>query len=90
MLIILGPPGPPEDVKVEHVSSTTAVLSWKSGIDNNSPVQIYSIQMRTPFSVGWQAVATGEQFESYRVFFAYMINYSKNNFSLHVNFAFSS
>ncbi|KAM6387564.1 contactin-6 isoform 2-T2 [Pluvialis apricaria] len=50
--------GPPEDVKVEHVSSTTAVLSWKSGVDNNSPVQIYSIQMRTPFSVGWQAVAT--------------------------------
>ncbi|KAK2534585.1 hypothetical protein Q9966_007228 [Columba livia] len=57
-IIVRGPPGPPEDVKVEHVSSTTAVLSWKSGIDNNSPVQIYSIQMRTPFSVGWQAVAT--------------------------------
>ncbi|XP_032841656.1 contactin-6 isoform X5 [Tyto alba] len=57
-IIVRGPPGPPEDVKVEHISSTTAVLSWKSGIDNNSPVQIYSIQMRTPFSVGWQAVAT--------------------------------
>lgn len=78
MLIILGPPGPPEDVKVEHISSTTAVLSWKPGIDNNSPVQIYSVQMRTPFSVGWQAVATGEQFESCLVFFAYTINYSKN------------
>ncbi|XP_068264513.1 contactin-6 [Nyctibius grandis] len=57
-IIVKGPPGPPEDVKVEHISSTTAVLSWKSGTDNNSPVQIYSIQMRTPFSVGWQAVAT--------------------------------
>ncbi|KFP06672.1 Contactin-6, partial [Calypte anna] len=57
-IIVRGPPGPPEDVKVEHISSTTAVLSWKSGIDNNSPVQIYSVQMRTPFSVGWQAVAT--------------------------------
>ncbi|KAK2534240.1 hypothetical protein Q9233_004084 [Columba guinea] len=57
-IIVRGSPGPPEDVKVEHVSSTTAVLSWKSGVDNNSPVQIYSIQMRTPFSVGWQAVAT--------------------------------
>ncbi|XP_014802090.1 PREDICTED: contactin-6 [Calidris pugnax] len=57
-IIVRGPPGPPEDVKVEHISSTTAVLSWKSGIDNNSPVQIYSIQTRTPFSVGWQAVAT--------------------------------
>lgn len=81
MLIILGPPGPPEDVKVEHISSTTAVLSWKSGIDNNSPVQIYSIQTRTPFSVGWQAVATGEQFENCLVFFAYTINYSKNKLS---------
>lgn len=36
------------------------MLSWKSGKDNNSPVQIYSIQTRTPFSVGWQAVSTGE------------------------------
>ncbi|NXX85085.1 CNTN6 protein, partial [Urocolius indicus] len=57
-IIVRGPPGPPEDLKVEHISSTTAVLSWKPGIDNNSPVQIYSIQTRTPFSVGWQAVAT--------------------------------
>ncbi|XP_072731904.1 contactin-6-like isoform X4 [Ciconia boyciana] len=57
-IIVRGPPGPPEDVKVEHISSTTAMLSWKPGIDNNSPVQIYSVQTRTPFSVGWQAVAT--------------------------------
>ncbi|KFV07798.1 Contactin-6, partial [Pterocles gutturalis] len=57
-ILVRGPPGPPEDVKVEHISSTTAVLSWKSGIDNNSPVQIYSVQMRTPFSIGWQAVST--------------------------------
>ncbi|XP_015730842.1 contactin-6 isoform X5 [Coturnix japonica] len=57
-VIVRGPPGPPEDVRVEQISSTTAVLSWKSGKDNNSPVQIYSIQTRTPFSVGWQAVST--------------------------------
>uniref|UniRef100_A0A8C3GPV7 Contactin 6 n=1 Tax=Cairina moschata TaxID=8855 RepID=A0A8C3GPV7_CAIMO len=57
-IIVRGPPGPPEDVKVEHISSTTALLSWKSGIDNNSPVQIYSVQTRTPFSVGWQSVPT--------------------------------
>ncbi|XP_010128514.1 PREDICTED: contactin-6-like, partial [Chlamydotis macqueenii] len=57
-IIVRGPPGPPEDVKVEHISSTTAVLSWKSGVDNNSPVQIYSIQTKTAFSVGWQAVST--------------------------------
>uniref|UniRef100_A0A8C0VHZ9 Contactin 6 n=1 Tax=Cyanistes caeruleus TaxID=156563 RepID=A0A8C0VHZ9_CYACU len=60
-IIVRGPPGPPEDVKVEHVSSTTAGLSWKPGVDNNSPVQIYSVQTRTPFSVGWQAVATAPE-----------------------------
>ncbi|XP_009904231.2 contactin-6 [Dryobates pubescens] len=60
-VIVRGPPGPPEDVKVEHVSSTTVVLSWKPGVDNNSPVQIYSVQVRTPFSVGWQAVATAPE-----------------------------
>ncbi|KAL2299978.1 hypothetical protein Nmel_012834, partial [Mimus melanotis] len=60
-IIVRGPPGPPEDVKVEHVSSTTAGLSWKPGVDNNSPVQIYSVQTRTLFSVGWQAVATAPE-----------------------------
>ncbi|XP_027750016.1 contactin-6-like isoform X3 [Empidonax traillii] len=60
-IIVRGPPGPPEDVKVEHVSSTTAVLSWKPGVENNSPVQIYSVQTRTPFSVGWQAVSTAPE-----------------------------
>ncbi|XP_012510633.1 PREDICTED: contactin-6-like [Propithecus coquereli] len=57
-IIVRGPPGPPEDVKVEHVSSTTSQLSWRPGPDNNSPIQIFTIQTRTPFSVGWQAVAT--------------------------------
>ncbi|XP_019392161.1 PREDICTED: contactin-6 isoform X1 [Crocodylus porosus] len=57
-IIVRGPPGPPEDVRVEHISSTTALLCWKPGADNNSPIQIYSIQTRTPFSVGWQAVST--------------------------------
>nr|XP_009687341.1 PREDICTED: contactin-6 isoform X2 [Struthio camelus australis] len=57
-IIVRGPPGPPEDVEVGPISSTTALLSWKSGIDNNSPVQFYNIQTRTPFSVGWQAVST--------------------------------
>ncbi|KAM8994503.1 LOW QUALITY PROTEIN: contactin-6 [Ara ararauna] len=56
-IIVRGPPGPPEDIKVEDISSTTTVLSWKSGIDNNSPVT-YSVQTRTPFSVGWQVVST--------------------------------
>ncbi|XP_011239711.1 contactin-6 isoform X3 [Mus musculus] len=57
-IIVRGPPGPPEDVKVEHISSTTSQLSWRPGPDNNSPIQIFTIQTRTPFSVGWQAVAT--------------------------------
>lgn len=83
MLIVSGPPGPPEDVKVEHVSSTTAGLSWKPGADNNSPVQIYSVQTRTPFSVGWQAVATGEQFGlAWDFLFCHTINYLKNPLSV--------
>ncbi|XP_021789045.1 contactin-6 isoform X6 [Papio anubis] len=57
-IIVRGPPGPPEDVKVEEISSTTSQLSWRAGPDNNSPIQIFTIQTRTPFSVGWQAVAT--------------------------------
>ncbi|KAM9074714.1 contactin-6 isoform 4-T4 [Megaptera novaeangliae] len=57
-IIVRGPPGPPEDVRVEHISSTTSQLSWRPGSDNNSPIQIFSIQARTPFSVGWQAVST--------------------------------
>lgn len=58
--IFPGPPGPPEDVKVEHISSTTSQLSWRPGPDNNSPIQIFTIQTRTPFSVGWQAVTTSK------------------------------
>ncbi|NP_001276010.1 contactin-6 isoform X2 [Homo sapiens] len=57
-IIVRGPPGPPEDVQVEDISSTTSQLSWRAGPDNNSPIQIFTIQTRTPFSVGWQAVAT--------------------------------
>uniref|UniRef100_A0A8D2LZR0 Contactin 6 n=1 Tax=Varanus komodoensis TaxID=61221 RepID=A0A8D2LZR0_VARKO len=57
-IIVRGTPGPPKDVTIEHISSTTAVLNWRPGVDNNSPVQIYNIQTRTPFSVGWQAAST--------------------------------
>lgn len=44
---------------MEHISSTTSQISWRPGPDNNSPIQIFTVQTRTPFSVGWQAVATG-------------------------------
>ncbi|KAJ1069250.1 hypothetical protein K5549_000561 [Capra hircus] len=57
-IIVRGPPGPPEDVRVTHISSASCQLSWRPGSDNNSPIQIFSIQARTPFSVGWQAVST--------------------------------
>ncbi|XP_060036326.1 contactin-6 isoform X3 [Erinaceus europaeus] len=57
-IIVRGPPSPPQGVKVERVSSTTSELSWRPGPDNNSPVQIFTVQARTPFSVGWQAVPT--------------------------------
>ncbi|XP_076984795.1 contactin-3 isoform X1 [Tamandua tetradactyla] len=57
-LIVRGSPGPPENVKVDEITDTTAQLSWKEGTDNHSPVISYSVQARTPFSVGWQAVTT--------------------------------
>ncbi|XP_051777292.1 contactin-4-like isoform X1 [Erpetoichthys calabaricus] len=57
-LIVRGPPGPPEHVEVEEISDTTALLSWRPAPDNHSPITSYTIQARTPFSVGWQAVTT--------------------------------
>ncbi|XP_048403537.2 contactin-4-like isoform X2 [Stegostoma tigrinum] len=57
-LIVRVPPGPPGGVIVEEITDTTAQLSWSPGIDNHSPISTYTIQARTPFSVGWQAVKT--------------------------------
>uniref|UniRef100_A0A8C5NSQ8 Contactin 4 n=1 Tax=Junco hyemalis TaxID=40217 RepID=A0A8C5NSQ8_JUNHY len=60
-LIVRGPPGPPEAVTIEEVTDSTAQLSWRPGADNHSPITMYVVQARTPFSVGWQAVSTGKQ-----------------------------
>ncbi|XP_021121711.1 contactin-4 isoform X3 [Heterocephalus glaber] len=57
-LIVRGPPGPPEAVTIDEITDTTAQLSWRPGPDNHSPITMYVIQARTPFSVGWQAVST--------------------------------
>uniref|UniRef100_A0AAR2K3W1 Contactin 4 n=1 Tax=Pygocentrus nattereri TaxID=42514 RepID=A0AAR2K3W1_PYGNA len=57
-LIVRGPPGPPTSIHVEELTDTTATLSWKPGPDNHSPITAYTIQARTPFSLGWQAVTT--------------------------------
>uniref|UniRef100_A0A8D0EQJ2 Contactin 3 n=1 Tax=Strix occidentalis caurina TaxID=311401 RepID=A0A8D0EQJ2_STROC len=57
-LIVRGSPGPPEHVKVDEITDTTAQISWQEGTDNHSPVTTYTIQARTPFSVGWQRVTT--------------------------------
>ena len=43
---------------IDEITDTTAQLSWRPGPDNHSPVTMYVIQARTPFSVGWQAVNT--------------------------------
>lgn len=64
IFLSLGSPGPPENVKVDEITDTTAQLSWKEGIDNHSPVISYSVQARTPFSVGWQTATTGKGGES--------------------------
>lgn len=56
----IGSPGPPENVKVDEITDTTAQLSWEEGTDNHSPVTAYSVQARTAFSVGWQTATTGK------------------------------
>ncbi|KAI4889445.1 hypothetical protein NFI96_022802, partial [Prochilodus magdalenae] len=56
--VLYGPPGPPTSIQVEELTDTTATLSWKPGPDNHSPITAYTIQARTPFSLGWQAVTT--------------------------------
>uniref|UniRef100_A0A7N6B680 Contactin 3a, tandem duplicate 1 n=1 Tax=Anabas testudineus TaxID=64144 RepID=A0A7N6B680_ANATE len=55
---VRGPPGPPVDCQVVEMTETTASLSWGPGVDNHSPILSYTIQARTPFSLGWQAVTT--------------------------------
>ncbi|XP_014001305.1 contactin-3 [Salmo salar] len=58
ILIVKGPPGPPDTVAVDEVTDSTAQLSWSRGRDNGSPITSYLIQTRTPFTVGWQRVDT--------------------------------
>ncbi|XP_056261407.1 contactin-3 isoform X2 [Seriola aureovittata] len=58
ILVVKGPPGPPDKVSVEEITDSTAQLSWTPGRDNGSPITGYIIQGRTPFTVGWQAVDT--------------------------------
>ncbi|XP_037346353.2 contactin-4 [Pungitius pungitius] len=57
-LIVRGPPGAPEGLAVSDITETTVQLSWVSGPDNHSPITMYVVQARTPFSIGWQTVRT--------------------------------
>ncbi|XP_033481407.2 contactin-4 isoform X2 [Epinephelus lanceolatus] len=57
-LIVRGPPGAPEGLVVSDITDTTVQLSWSSGPDHHSPVTMYMVQARTPFSIGWQTVRT--------------------------------
>ncbi|XP_013871251.1 contactin-4 isoform X2 [Austrofundulus limnaeus] len=61
-VVVRGPPGPPLDCQVTEITETTASLSWRPGMDNHSPILSYTIQARTPFSLGWQAVTTVPEF----------------------------
>ncbi|XP_054626908.1 contactin-3-like isoform X2 [Dunckerocampus dactyliophorus] len=58
ILIVKGPPSPPDSVTVEEVTDSTAQLVWSPGRDNSSPITNYIVQTRTPFTVGWQRVNT--------------------------------
>nr|XP_055043478.1 contactin-4 isoform X1 [Misgurnus anguillicaudatus] len=57
-VVVRGPPGPPLDIRVDEITETTSVVSWHPGPDNHSPVFAYNIQIRSPFSLGWQAAKT--------------------------------
>ncbi|NWW61202.1 CNTN4 protein, partial [Ifrita kowaldi] len=72
-LIVRGPPGPPEAVTIDEVTDSTAQLSWRSGADNHSPITMYVVQARTPFSVGWQAVSTVPEIIDGRTFTATVV-----------------
>ncbi|ELK15184.1 Contactin-4 [Pteropus alecto] len=72
-LIVRGPPGPPEAVTIDEITDTTAQLSWRPGPDNHSPITMYVIQARTPFSVGWQAVSTVPELVDGRTFTATVV-----------------
>uniref|UniRef100_A0A673N4A2 Contactin-3-like n=1 Tax=Sinocyclocheilus rhinocerous TaxID=307959 RepID=A0A673N4A2_9TELE len=57
-VVVRGPPDPPLDIKVDEVTETTSFVSWSPGPDNHSPLFAYYIQIRSPFSLGWQAAKT--------------------------------
>ncbi|XP_061638424.1 contactin-4 isoform X3 [Phyllopteryx taeniolatus] len=57
-VVVRGPPGPPVDCQVSEMTETTALLTWGPGMDNHSPILSYTIQARSPFSLGWQAITT--------------------------------
>ncbi|PIO29768.1 hypothetical protein AB205_0145400 [Aquarana catesbeiana] len=75
-LIVRGPPGPPDALTVEEITDTTAQLSWMPGVDNHSPITMYVVQARTPFSVGWQAVSTVPEVVDGRSFTATVVGLS--------------
>uniref|UniRef100_A0A8C4Z5N4 Contactin-4-like n=1 Tax=Gadus morhua TaxID=8049 RepID=A0A8C4Z5N4_GADMO len=53
-----GPPGAPVDLVVSRITDTSVQLSWGSGPDNHSPITSYTLQARTPYSIGWQTAQT--------------------------------
>ncbi|XP_053706612.1 contactin-4 isoform X1 [Synchiropus splendidus] len=57
-VVVRGPPDPPVDCQVTEMTETNASVSWRPGSDNHSPILGFTIQARTPFSLGWQAITT--------------------------------
>ncbi|KAI5619496.1 contactin-4-like, partial [Silurus asotus] len=57
-LIVRGPPSCPERIVVGEVTDQTVQLSWSPSPDNHSPITHYIVQVRSDFSIGWQAVKT--------------------------------
>ncbi|XP_056454545.1 contactin-4-like [Gadus chalcogrammus] len=53
-----GPPSPPATVTVDELTDSTAQLTWSPAQEHGSPVTLYLIQTRNPYSVGWTRVST--------------------------------
>ncbi|CAL8280395.1 unnamed protein product [Boreogadus saida] len=55
---MIGPPSPPATVTVDELTDSTAQLSWSPAQEHGSPVTLYLVQTRNPYSVGWTRVST--------------------------------
>jgi hypothetical protein len=55
-VIVRGPPGPSAGVKCQNMGSTTGIVSFVSGTDNNDPIVNYTIEGITDRRFDWHPI----------------------------------